>query len=169
MFLFFINCPLLLLSQEEQSSAPLIDFETVSTYADARNGDNVVHDFDNIFSSAQKAELTQVLKDFSTASTKEISVLTVKNYAPYQDIQQYAADLGNFLGMGGKNDANAVIVVLCRSRGALGIVPGTTAETVFTPAILNTIVEQKMVPELSRGDFYKGMKNGVEAIIAQWQ
>ena len=108
--------------------------------------------------------------DFSTIeTTRQIVVVTVDSISPYSDIQKFATDLSNYLGVGDAEKNNGLTIVMCNPCRKIGIATGTGTELILTNDICKKVIDQTIIPELKNGNFYVGIKNGVIDLIEKWE
>ncbi|AZQ43089.1 TPM domain-containing protein [Nonlabens ponticola] len=128
----------------------------------------IVNDYNNLFTNKQKAELDQMLYYYEIETTRQIVVVSVNSIAPYDDIQQYATDLGSYWGVGQKESNNGLMIVVCKPCRSFGIATGLGTQEVLTDEICKTVIDETIIPAFKNGNFYKGIKDGVVELIEKW-
>lgn len=127
-----------------------------------------VVDNSNIFSTAENYELAAKLVEYGEVTTRQIAVVTVDSISPYNDIQKYAADLGNYWGVGQKDLDNGLVIVLSKPLRKVAIATGYGTEKVLTDSICKHIIDIVMTPKFKTGDYFEGINNSVDTIINIW-
>jgi uncharacterized protein len=127
-----------------------------------------VNDFENVFTEMQKFSLEQYLSGYENLTTNEIAIITVSSIDPYKEIQVYGKDLGNAWGLGKNEMNNGLLIVLNISSREVGISTGLGTEKILTDEICAQIIENHMIPEFKKGDYYAGIVYGLEEITAIW-
>ena len=129
----------------------------------------IINDYGQIFTESQRNELSKILYDYDTETTRQIVVVTIDNIKPYNDIQKYATDLGQTwrVGTAGKN--NGLTIVLCKPCGEIAIATGTGTELILTDEVCKKVIDEKIIPEFKNGEFYSGIKKGVIELIDKWK
>lgn len=126
-----------------------------------------VHDNAQLFSSEQINELNRFLIDFDNSTSNQILVVTIADLNG-MDASQYAIDLGEKLGVGGKETDNGIVVLIkpktTESRGEMFIAVGRGLESVITDGIAGTIRDEQMIPYFKNNDYYGGTINGVQIL-----
>ncbi|TYA69807.1 TPM domain-containing protein [Seonamhaeicola marinus] len=153
---------------ETNKSIPQFDFSTIEKFRETKLKGLIINDYDSIFSPSQRKELSDMLYDYNIETTRQIVVVTIDNISPYLNIQKYATDLSNYWGVGHAEKNNGLTIVMCKPCRQMGIVTGTGTELILTDEICKNVIEQTMIPEFKKGNFYDGIKNGVTELIKKW-
>lgn len=128
-----------------------------------------VVDNSNIFSTEENYELAAKLVNYGDVTTRQIVVVTVDSISPYNDIQKYATDLGSYWGVGQKDLDNGLLIVLSKPLRKVAIATGYGTEKVLTDSICEQIIDSVMIPEFKNDNYFKGIDNGVDALIEAWK
>ncbi|MBG43060.1 MAG: hypothetical protein CL530_03740 [Aequorivita sp.] len=128
-----------------------------------------VVDYSHIFSISENYELANKLVQYEEKTTRKIAVVTVDSISPYDDIQKYASDLGNYWGVGQKDIDNGLLIVFSKPLRKVAISTGYGTEKVLTDSICKQIIESVMIPNFKNGDYFKGIDNGVDTLIEAWK
>jgi uncharacterized protein len=59
-------------------------------------------------------------------------------------------------------------IVVCKPCLQIAIATGYGTELILTDEICKKVIEEKIVPEFKKGNFYDGIKNAVLALIEKW-
>ncbi|MFD2541727.1 TPM domain-containing protein [Lacinutrix gracilariae] len=145
------------------------DFSTIEKFRETKLKGQIVNDYDSIFSSSQRKELSDIILEYNVKTTRQIVVVTIDSLNPYSDIQKMATDLGNYWGVGTAEKDNGLIILLCKPCQKIGIATGYGTERFLTDEICNEVIDKTIIPEFKNGEFYEGMKNGVTELIAKWK
>ena len=154
---------LLFLSCHSQKS-----IESTEQTFPANENQSVVNDYSNLFSKVQRDSLTQRLVTYEEKTTNQIVIVTVDSITPYRDIQNYAAELGNYWGVGRKEKNNGLTIVIANKLGQLSIATGKGTEKKLTDSICRQIINRTIVPEFKKKKFYKGISSGLDSLIHKW-
>lgn len=132
------------------------------------NPPRLVNDFAGIFSDEQKQDLETILRAYNDSTSTQIYVVTVSDLQGYP-ASDFAFKLGEQwkIGQKGKNNGAVVLVKpkVGNSRGDLYIATGYGLEEKLTDARCGRIMDEYMIPEFRRNDYYSGTKAGVEVMI----
>ncbi|MCA0154266.1 TPM domain-containing protein [Winogradskyella vincentii] len=154
---------------ETKKPTPEFDFSTVDKYRETKIKGQIINDYDSIFSPSQRNELSDIIHDYNMETTRQIVVVTIDSISPYSDIKKYATDLSNYWGVGDAKINNGLTIVVCNPCRQIGIATGTGTEQILTDDICKKVIDQTIIPEFKKGNFYDGIKNGVAELIEQWE
>ena len=129
----------------------------------------IINDYGKVFTELQKTELTKTLYDYNIETTRQVVVVTVNSIEPFNEIQKYATNLGNKWGVGTAEKNNGLTIVVCNPCRKIGIATGTGTELILTDKICKEIIEKIIIPEFRNGEFFTGIKNGVNELIKKWK
>jgi uncharacterized protein len=157
-------------SQENNNGTlvPLVDFSKVEKFRETNEMGRIVSDYDSIFKREEYIELENVINDYNIKTTRQIVVVTIDSINPYTDIQKFSADLGNYWGVGTKEESNGLTLVLCKPERIIGIATGLSTERILTDSICKVVIDSVMIPKFREGEFYGGIKGGVVELIKKW-
>lgn len=157
------------IAQETETKEPTteIDFSEIEKSSFPKPI-GIINDYGEIFTESQRNELSKILYDYDIETSRQIVVVTIDSIKPYNDIQQYATDLGQTWGVGTAEKNNGLIIVLCKPCGQITIVTGTGTELILTDEICKKVIKEKLIPEFKNGEFYSGIKKGVLELIKKW-
>ncbi|MFS4445368.1 TPM domain-containing protein [Maribacter sp. 2307UL18-2] len=164
----FLSCGSRSQENDNKTLIPLIDFSEVKEFRETKELGRIVSDYDSIFKQEERRELGNLIHDYNVQTTRQIVVVTIDSLHSYEDIQKFATDLANYLGVGTKEENNGLTLVLCKPERKIGIATGLETERVLTDSICKVIIDSIMIPKFREGDFYSGMKGGVVELIKNW-
>ncbi|TXD70822.1 TPM domain-containing protein [Aequorivita lipolytica] len=141
--------------------------EYLTIFQDNPNSLAIV-DNSNIFSISENIDLATKLVQYGDKTTRQIAVVTVDSISPYNDIQKYASDLGNYWGVGQKDIDNGLLIVFSKPLRKVAISTGYGTEKVLTDSICKQIIDSVMIPKFKEDKYYEGIDMGVNAIIKIW-
>lgn len=128
----------------------------------------LVNDYQHLFEKNEQTELTEILLTYETLTTRQIVVATVDSITPYTDVQKYATDLGNRWGVGTSQENNGLILVLCISCKKVAIATGLGTQQALTDKDCKRIIDNTMIPQFTNGNYYLGVKEGIQDLIKNW-
>ena len=129
----------------------------------------MVNDFCNILSPTEKIALEEKLVRFNDSTSNQIIVVIVSDLGG-RDETDFADRLGEKWGVGQKGKNNGV-VVLVKPTGGQGerkthISVGYGLEGSIPDATAFRIVEEEMIPNFKKKDYYKGIDAAVNTLIS---
>lgn len=124
-----------------------------------------VYDYANILSPTEKAQLEEKLIKYSDSTTTQIVIITIESLKN-EDIGILTPKWAQQWGIGGtaKND-NGVLILLSKAERKIWISPGYGLEDRLTAGIGGEITRNIIIPEFKKGNYYKGLDKGTDAII----
>ena len=157
-------------AQETETIKPTteFDFSSVEKFRITKLQGLIVNDYDSIFSSFQRQELSDLIYNYNLKTTRQIAIVTIDSITPYSDIVKYATDLSNYWEIGDSEKNNGLTIVLCKPCRKIGIATGTGTQLILTDEICKEVLDNTIMPELKNGEFYNGIKNGVSELIEKW-
>ena len=125
----------------------------------------LVTDLTNTLTPAQKQALEQKLVDIDDSTSTQIAVVIVPNTGGVS-VADYAVELGRAWGIGGKEFNNGVVLLIAKDDRKLNISTGYGLEGSLTDATSSQIIDQIITPNFKGDDYYRGIDEGTDAIIA---
>ncbi len=126
-----------------------------------------VNDYEKIFSNDQIDSLTSIIKKHQDKTTNQIAIITIDSFAPYKTLFDYSLNLFNTWGIGTKEKDNGVAIVFGKKIRQIRIMVGYGLETKLKDEEAKLIIDEIIIPEFKKGDFYLGIKKGLLEVIKQ--
>jgi uncharacterized protein len=124
-----------------------------------------VNDFANVIDPASEAELDKRIRALETATKDAVVVATVKTFAPYGTIEEYAVKLFERSGIGQKQRDNGALIVLALEERKVRIEVGYELEEFITDGFAGEVIRREMLPEFRGGRYGAGLLAGTTAVI----
>jgi uncharacterized protein len=129
----------------------------------------LVNDFTGILSQDEVNSLEQKLVEFNDSTSTQIAVVTVPTLNGY-DKSDYAQRLAEKWGIGQKGKNNGVLILVkpktADSRGEVFITSGYGLEGVIPDITCAEIVDRDVLPSFREGNYYGGLLNAVNTLMA---
>jgi uncharacterized protein len=129
----------------------------------------LVNDYAGLLSQEQIEELETRLVKFDDTTKTQIAVVTIKSLNGYA-ISDYAQKLGQKWGVGGKEFNNGIVLLIKAKTdsegGDISIATGYGIEHLIPDITAKHIIDFEIIPEFKKGDYYGGIRAGVDAIVA---
>ncbi len=129
----------------------------------------LVVDNANVFSTQQKAALTQKLNNFNAQTSTQVLVYTTDDLQGY-DVADFAQRLGQGWQVGQKGFDNGIVIVYkpkqLNSPGRVTIQTGYGIEPLIPDATANRIIDVEMIPMFKSGNIYQGIDKAVDICIS---
>lgn len=121
-------------------------------------------DLTNTLSFREVENLEKKLKDLEDRKGSQIAVLIIPTTG-LETIEEYSIKVAEKWKIGRKGIDDGVILIIAKHDRRLRIEVGYGLEGVIPDAIAKRIIEEIIVPEFKKGNFYEGIDKGVDAII----
>jgi uncharacterized protein len=123
-----------------------------------------VTDLTNTLNAQQRAALEQTLAEFEARKGAQIAVLIVPTTQP-ETIEQYAVRVQEAWKLGRKGVDDGALLVVAKNDRRVKIEVGYGLEGILPDAVAKRIIENDIVPRFKEGDFYGGIRAGVDRIM----
>ena len=127
-----------------------------------------VNGFVQVLSSEQKQNLENKLLNFEKESSNEVAVAIISSLDG-DTIENFALELFADWQIGKKNNDNGVLILVAIEDRQMRIEVGYGLEGALTDAQSSWIINQVMKPAFQQGDYYAGLDQAVDKIIAASQ
>src|ERR1700741_3010073 len=126
----------------------------------------LVNDYSNVLTADQKQTLETKLDLFDDSTSSQIAIVIIPSLGDY-DISDYAVKLLRAWGIGGKQNNNGVLVVVCTdpNEHRIFITTGYGLEGALPDFTCKSIIDEIITPDFKGGDYYGGLNDGTDAII----
>lgn len=128
------------------------------------NPPKLVNDFAEVLAPQRKAQLEEKLLRYNDTTSTEIAVVIVKTIND-EDPNLYAAELGEEWGVGRKGKDNGLVFLVAVDDRKMAIQNGYGLEGTLTDLETKLIIEDYVIPEFKKGDYYAGIDEGTDQII----
>jgi uncharacterized protein len=124
-----------------------------------------VNDFARVLKPDVAATLDHRIRALQAASGDVVVVATVKTFAPYGSIEEYAVRLFERAGIGEKEKHNGALVVLSLDERRVRIEVGYGLEEFITDGFAGETIREFMLPAFRQGDYGGGLLAGTTRLI----
>lgn len=121
-----------------------------------------------LLEQAQKQAIEQKLINYADTTSTQIVVVVMKSTGG-EDINRFAVDLAHKWGIGQEGKDNGIIMLVALEDRKVSIQTGYGTEHLLTDAAAKLIIENEILPEFKKGDYYAGIDKGTTAIIQVMQ
>ncbi len=126
--------------------------------------DRLVNDEAQILSLSQRTDLEKTLADFSNTNGTQIVVLTQNGIK--EDLNKYCTNIAQTWGIGQADRDNGVLLFIDPQERQTYIATGTGTEVWLPDTLAKRIVDNQLIPAFKGGDYYKGIVDATEVIMA---
>lgn len=125
----------------------------------------LVNDYVGILLPHQKNHLEYKLTQFNDSSSTQVAIV-IENSLEGDDIFDYSFRLAEAWGIGGKGKNNGVLLYIALKDRNLRIQVGYGLEGVLTDALCKRIIEEIIKPNFREENYFGGLNQATDAIIA---
>ncbi|TYR37607.1 TPM domain-containing protein [Sphingobacterium phlebotomi] len=126
---------------------------------------HLVTDYTGTLSRSETQALERKLLSFEDTTSTQIAVVLIRSTEGY-DVADYAVQLGQKWGVGGKKYNNGVILLAALEDRTVTIQTGYGMEGALPDIIAHRIIQNEIRPNFSRQQYYQGLDAATNAIIA---
>ncbi len=124
------------------------------------NPPRIVNDFAGVLTAEQRESLERQLVQFNNETSTQIAIVTVKSLDG-TSVDDFAFKLGEKWGIGQKGKDNGALILVKpkygNEKGQAFIALGYGLEGVVPDALANRIVDNEMIPNFKKNDYYNGL------------
>lgn len=128
-----------------------------------------VNDLEGIFTPQQSTELEEILSSYEKKTGKKIVVASLSTITPFAQFDEYARQLSEKWEVGSADRSDGLSVMFSKSLRQIRISTGYGENQSLTNEACKNIIDTVIIPEFKKGDFYNGVKLGVQELIKIWQ
>lgn len=125
----------------------------------------LVNDYTQTLTTDELAALEQKLVAFDDSSSTQIAVVVINDLEGY-DVADYAVRLAEKWGIGQQEKNNGIVLLASLGDRKVSIQTGYGMEGALPDAIARRIIEIAIKPNFKQGDYYTGLDQATDAIIA---
>lgn len=123
-------------------------------------------DFEHIFTSGQIVELDSIISRFEMETQNEIAIVTIDSSSTTKEaFDNLILTIANKWGVGKKGLNNGITIGISKGLRKIRICNGYGIEEKFTDADTKKVMDDIMIPEFKKGEYFVGTKNGLLALI----
>jgi uncharacterized protein len=125
----------------------------------------LVNDFTGLLTEDQQISLNNKLLEFNNQTSTQIYVVTYNDLQGYP-AAEFAVTLGEKWGVGQKGKDNGIVILVSPENHKMTIQTGYGVEGAVPDAIAKRIIEKEMTPAFKEGNFYKGLDDATNTLMA---
>lgn len=123
-----------------------------------------VSDYANILKPEEISTLENILSNYERETTNQI-VIAIFNSLEGWDIEDFSVKLAEKWKIGQKGKDNGIIILVALKEKKIRIEVGYGLEGAVPDITARQIIEREIIPQFRNSDYYKGLSNGVSALI----
>ena len=164
------NCKTVEKKKEPNPNPPKVEFSAYdygkSNFPEPKRE---VNDYELNFTVEELVKLTEIIREFEKKTTNQIAIVSIKSIGEYKDFDKYAIDLSNYWGIGQKDKDNGLSIVFSKTLKRIRISTGIGTEKILTDEICKKIIDQTIIPDFKKGNYYNGIEKGLSELISKWK
>lgn len=125
-----------------------------------------VSDYGKKLTDEQIHALDSIIVLHEDKSSYKINIVTTKSIKPYTNLHDYGMDLQNNWENGNEK-GNSVMIIFSDKLDQAQITTGKNVKKKLTEKECKRIVKKTMIPEFKKGDYFTGLKKGLQKIISE--
>ncbi len=130
----------------------------------APNPPRLVNDFTGTLSAEEVAQLEKKLLAYSDSTSTQVSIVLLGSVGLY-DIADYAFQLGEQWGIGGKGKDNGILILGAMEDRKIFIATGRGMEGAIPDALAKRIVTDMILPNFKMEAYYQGLDQATDMIF----
>jgi uncharacterized protein len=142
-----------------------------TTNTDTCNSIRILHkgytnDFISLFTQKQIIALDSIISNNEKKTTNEIFIVTLDSLMLGNcSLEEYAINLGNKWGIGKKKKNNGIMIAICPQLRKITIRTGFGIEQILLDEVVQSIIDDTIIPYYKKNNYFEGTKAGLLAII----
>lgn len=133
-------------------------------FPDPPNPPKLVNDFTGTLSTEEVEMLEQKLVAYNDSTSTQIAIVIIRSVGSY-DISDYAFQLGEKWGIGGKANDNGILILAAMDDRKVFIATGYGMEGAVPDALAKRIVTELILPNFKIQAYYEGLNLATDMII----
>jgi uncharacterized protein len=133
-------------------------------FPEAPNPPRLVNDFTGTLSAEELGKLEQKLLAYSDSTSTQVSIVLMGSVGIY-DISDYAFQLGEKWGIGGKGKDNGLLILAAMDDRKVFIATGRGLEGAVPDALAKRIVNDLILPNFKMQAYYQGLDQATDMIF----
>lgn len=123
-------------------------------------------DFEHIFSSEQISELDSIISSFEKETTIEIAIVTIESsWATKESFDSLTLTIARNWGLGKKDKNNGILIGISTGLRTIRIQNGYGIEAKLSDIETKKIIDDLILPEFKKGNYFVGTKKGLLALM----
>ena len=123
-----------------------------------------VNDNAGILSAGTARDLEDILRKHEDSTSNQVAVLTIATLEG-EPLEDYSRRVVMTWKLGQKGKDNGVLLLVVKDDRKVRIEVGRGLEGNLTDAVASAIIRHEILPQFKAGDYDRGVRGGVEAII----
>ena len=124
-----------------------------------------VNDFEGILKIDEILLLDSLIENFEDSTTIQIAIVTLdSSYTANDNFDDYILRIANIWGVGQATKNNGIVIGFSSQLRRIRIQNGYGIERIFSDAETKKVIDDHMVPNFKKAEYFLGLKEGLVAI-----
>lgn len=123
-----------------------------------------VNDYAGLLKDVEKEELENYLRNVNETTKVQITLLTIKSLEE-DSIEDYSIRVAEQWKLGDAKENSGAILIVSKEDRKIRIEVGYGLEKDLTDAVCSSIINKTIASSFKRGDYYKGISEGLHAMV----
>lgn len=123
-----------------------------------------IYDQGSFLDDTVEEKVNNMLVQLEEKTTIEFAIITIPSLNN-MTIEDYAADLGNELGIGKKDEDNGILLLISKEDNRVRLEIGDGLQGILTDSLSGKILDNFFVPHRSEDDYDSAVSETVQAVI----
>lgn len=126
-----------------------------------------VNDLANVIDPSSAAAMDRMIRSLQATTGDVVVVASVKTFAPYGSIEEFAVKLFERAGIGAKDKDNGVLILVAVDDRRARIEVGYGMEGFITDGFAGDVIRSAMLPAFRRNAYGEGLLEATRQVIAR--
>ena len=123
-----------------------------------------VNDYADLLTPTQETELETLYRSLEQEVGSQVALLTIESLHGIR-IEDYSLKVANTWALGRRDVDDGVLITMAVEDRMVRIEVGYGLESVISNETASQIIQQNMIPEFKKGEFFKGLEQGSQEIV----
>ncbi|MCI9846496.1 TPM domain-containing protein [Flavobacterium pectinovorum] len=125
-----------------------------------------INDYERVFSEAEERKLDSVVSRFERETSVEIVIVTIDTIKIAKEtFDNLSLHIAKKWAIGKKGKDNGILIALSKGYKRIRIQNGNGITKIISDEQTKEIIEQDFIPEFKKGNYYKGVLDGINKLI----
>ncbi len=140
--------------------------DCVIKYTIPKRPSSFVNDFEFILTKKENATLVKKLVEYEKKTSNEIMIVSLyNNWFLKENFTNLAISIAKYWGVGKVKKNNGILITLCVANKTIRMDLGLGIEKYISDEKAKSIIDEKMKPFFKKGNYFLGLKSGIDSII----
>lgn len=125
-----------------------------------------VNDYEKVFSDDEERKLDSVIRQYEKETSIEIVIVTIDTTkTSRENFEALSLRIAKTWEIGKKGKDNGILIAFSKGYNMIRIQNGNGIEKILSNQETGKIIQDNFIPEFKKGNYYKGMFNGIGELM----